>query len=215
MKIALLATVASLSLFASSADAAVNIYINSYTNGSDWGVLAETSGSLDVMGLTRSVQSATLVPTIKGDLAYIFTGKPGAFSYPWGPSTPLDSFTGLTGPTDIGETLATGASYGTGDGFGFNTNGGRVFVATGYVSGSAINSTATWQYKTLTGGEAGSLGLTVGTYVYKLGTDTITVHIGTSAPAVPEPASWALMILGFGVVGATLRNRRKTVLQFG
>lgn len=33
--------------------------------------------------------------------------------------------------------------------------------------------------------------------------------------AVPEPASWALMILGFGMVGATIRSRRKvTRLNF-
>ena len=31
-----------------------------------------------------------------------------------------------------------------------------------------------------------------------------------SGAAVPEPASWALMILGFGGVGATLRRSRKT-----
>ena len=29
------------------------------------------------------------------------------------------------------------------------------------------------------------------------------------APAIPEPASWALMILGFGGVGVMLRNRRR------
>jgi hypothetical protein len=216
MKIALLA-IASASLFASSANAAVDIYVNSYTNGSDWGVLAQTTGSLNVTGFTRAVGSATLVPGIKGDLAYLFTGKPGAFSYPWGPSTLLDSFTGLTGPSDIGATLATGASFGTGDGFGFNTNGGKVFVPTGYVSGSAINSTATWQYLTLAGAGAGSLDLTIGTYVYSLGSDTITLHIGTSAPVapVPEPASWALMICGLGAVGAALRGRRKTAIQFG
>jgi len=32
--------------------------------------------------------------------------------------------------------------------------------------------------------------------------------------AVPEPASWALMILGFGAVGATLRRRRATIPAF-
>ncbi len=32
---------------------------------------------------------------------------------------------------------------------------------------------------------------------------------GTSAAAVPEPASWAMLIAGFGVVGASLRSRRQ------
>ena len=54
------------------------------------------------------------------------------------------------------------------------------------------------------------------------GTYTIAVE-GTSGPhstalsssfsfaaAVPEPASWALMMVGVGVVGGTLRSRKKT-----
>jgi hypothetical protein len=32
-----------------------------------------------------------------------------------------------------------------------------------------------------------------------------------TAAAVPEPASWALMILGFGAVGAALRSRRRPI----
>ena len=31
------------------------------------------------------------------------------------------------------------------------------------------------------------------------------------AAGVPEPASWGLMIGGFGVVGGALRSRRRTV----
>lgn len=34
---------------------------------------------------------------------------------------------------------------------------------------------------------------------------------GTLVPAVPEPATWALMILGFGIVGSALRRRRAQV----
>lgn len=36
------------------------------------------------------------------------------------------------------------------------------------------------------------------------------VTVGT-AGAVPEPASWAMMIAGFGLVGATMRRRRAVV----
>ncbi|MBS0504308.1 MAG: PEP-CTERM sorting domain-containing protein [Proteobacteria bacterium] len=34
--------------------------------------------------------------------------------------------------------------------------------------------------------------------------------------AVPEPATWAMMIAGFGFVGAAMRRRRRTVqVSFG
>lgn len=32
----------------------------------------------------------------------------------------------------------------------------------------------------------------------------------TGAPAVPEPAAWALMLLGFGVIGSQMRRQRRT-----
>ncbi|WP_344698540.1 FxDxF family PEP-CTERM protein [Sphingomonas limnosediminicola] len=34
----------------------------------------------------------------------------------------------------------------------------------------------------------------------------------TPVAAVPEPATWAMMLLGFGVVGFSMRRKRKTVL---
>ena len=36
------------------------------------------------------------------------------------------------------------------------------------------------------------------------------INDAAGAGAVPEPTSWALMILGFGAVGTTLRSRRRT-----
>jgi hypothetical protein len=37
----------------------------------------------------------------------------------------------------------------------------------------------------------------------------------SSAPAVPEPASWALMLGGFGLVGGAMRSRRKAAVSLG
>ncbi len=43
-------------------------------------------------------------------------------------------------------------------------------------------------------------------------TSFVVNRVGGSAPAVPEPATWATMMLGFGVIGYALR--RRTVLRF-
>jgi hypothetical protein len=39
-------------------------------------------------------------------------------------------------------------------------------------------------------------------------------NLSFSAAAVPEPASWAMMIAGFGLVGAAMRRRTKTQLRY-
>jgi hypothetical protein len=39
-------------------------------------------------------------------------------------------------------------------------------------------------------------------------TGSVLASVNTDAPGVPEPASWALMISGFGLAGAMLRRRR-------
>jgi hypothetical protein len=43
-------------------------------------------------------------------------------------------------------------------------------------------------------------------------TNVRQVRIGQNAAAVPEPATWAMMLLGFGAVGYSTRRRRKSVL---
>lgn len=44
------------------------------------------------------------------------------------------------------------------------------------------------------------------------GFDNITFGSSTPGSAVPEPATWAMMIAGFGMAGATLRRRRQVAL---
>jgi hypothetical protein len=41
-----------------------------------------------------------------------------------------------------------------------------------------------------------------------IGFDNIT--LGASSPTVPEPTTWALMLVGFGGLGVALRSRRRT-----
>ncbi len=46
--------------------------------------------------------------------------------------------------------------------------------------------------------------------VISSGTGTLTVTIGAAgSAAIPEPATWAMMLLGFGMVGFGLRSRQK------
>jgi hypothetical protein len=48
-----------------------------------------------------------------------------------------------------------------------------------------------------------------------LGKSSLSIDGGAlppPTPGVPEPASWALMLLGFGAIGATLRSRRGSTL---
>ena len=46
---------------------------------------------------------------------------------------------------------------------------------------------------------------------YDVGLDNLRFDVrAVEATAVPEPASWALMIAGFGLAGAAIRSRRKT-----
>jgi hypothetical protein len=70
---------------------------------------------------------------------------------------------------------------------------GQLDVPVGYVSDGVLSDTSTYAGKTFT-----SLGVTPGTYKWTWGTGTnqnSTLDIGT---AVPEPSTWAMMLLGLG-----------------
>ena len=137
----------------------------------------------------------------------------GSFSYATGD-------TGVLGYADLSAFSVTvaGVTYDLADVntltdyvyFGYDTAGNDFvtnpntcgFSGCGFQSSlSAINSSGTFGF--FFNGAPGayeeySTG-TVGSF------DTITISGGT----VPEPATWALMLVGFGGLGATMRSRRK------
>ncbi len=72
----------------------------------------------------------------------------------------------------------------------------------------AVNSRGIFELRTLFG-QAVSPGTS--TLVIQGAAGALGTYTGSLAYAVPEPAMWALMILGFGVTGAALRTRRRRV----
>ena len=93
-------------------------------------------------------------------------------------------------------------SSGSGDLVGFDSFIQELAVPHGYVSDSPLSDTSTYLSETLS-----SLGVTPGTYEWTWGTganQNFTLEIA----AIPEPSTWAMMLLGFAGLG--LLGYRKT-----
>lgn len=96
-------------------------------------------------------------------------------------------------------------------------------VLTGTISGGAFNGSPVFAVfsptNNFTGGFVGwegldPSGISESTYDEHSGTFSGTmaiIQIGTPPPPTPEPATWALMLLGFGGVGLALRSGRKAL----
>jgi hypothetical protein len=158
-------------------------------------VVATGSGPIDLTGLSLFLvgsTSAGMVPL----LGAITTGPVSL--------GPLSLYTGFTGPTSFGSGSQTFASSGSGDKVGINGTSDFLGVPSGYVSGSALSDTSTYANKTFS-----SLGVTPGTYEWTWGTGTnqnFTLVIGS---AVPEPSTWAMLLLGFAGLGFMAYRRKQ------
>jgi hypothetical protein len=99
----------------------------------------------------------------------------------------------------------------------YNADFGGGFFARNFYDGNDLLTTDGAQ---LFGGTVDAPTFTSGSYTltdYSDESISYNLTIGSAAlPAVPEPASWALMILGFGAVGSAMRYRRsaKAKVQF-
>ena len=121
-----------------------------------------------------------------------------------GPATLSTSvYFGATGPASFGSGSFISASSGSGDIVALLGGGTLVDVPSNYVSGSALSDTSTYANQSFS-----SLGVTPGTYEWTWGTGTnqnFTLVIGS---AVPEPSTWAMLLLGFAGIGAFSYRKR-------
>lgn len=99
-----------------------------------------------------------------------------------------------------------GQTFTFGDG---NANGGigPISPGNGYFRDAATSfANSTGYLANFTLASAG----TVGFFIYDDFLSDNSGGISLSIAAVPEPASWAMMVSGFGLLGAALRRQRKT-----
>jgi hypothetical protein len=171
-------------------------------------VVANGSGTIDLTDLTNFTGTGES-PGITPSGNFIATGQHnGSFAF----------YESITGPVGFGSGGFTGADSGSGSGelVGLNVDvsGPTPVPALGvgldYTSGSAISDSATYSNATFA-----SLGATPGTYVWTWGSgahaDSFTLNIG-AASVVPEPSTWAMMLLGFAGLGYAGHRARRSAI---
>jgi len=164
-------------------------------NQSAGNVVASGTGSLNLAALTLQFSSA-VQPGVQ-------IANPGINIVTIGSAGNANFFGLVTGPSSFasgapGTTLASSASGSVASVFAQAGNS-SVGVPSGYVSGTTITGTATWNATTLA-----ALGLTPGTYVYTWGSggtaDSLTLNISTNPPPVPIPSTVLLAAIGLAAL---------------
>lgn len=105
-----------------------------------------------------------------------------------------------------GSDTADGSYGNAGPGFNLGALVGT-FAADGASGYFLLGTTSTLTFNTTTS----LYGLVNETYAIN---DAGAFSVSAAAAAVPEPSTWAMMILGFGVVGGALRRRQQVRYNF-
>jgi hypothetical protein len=172
-------------------------------------VVATGSGSFDTAALTNDLTIPNVPAFTQSAYATLDIGSTETVLR-------YDDFSNFipVGPTDFGtDPAALSASSGTGDNFGFGEFAqdpspypGLIVVPTGYISGSPLSGTATWDNQTFS-----SLGIVPGSYTWTWGSgptaDSFTIDVNSST--TPEPGTLALSVAAAALL--ILGRRKRSV----
>jgi hypothetical protein len=167
------------------------------------GSCLDLDGSSSVAGSITSTQSFAFGAGDFIRLSYDLSGNQRSGADDW-----------FSGFTFAAATSLVNFGY---DYFGSTVNAGNYFTTGISVQsvGLGLLNEAPFQTRSIffTAGNAGTLNFNIGAF----GTDNVgpildNVNLSIAPGAVPEPATWMMMILGFGIVGAAMRRRKATAL---
>jgi hypothetical protein len=172
-------------------------------------VVVTGSGSIDLSGLVL-VETSSIANAESPTPPALTLGAIAKYSGSIPVSASSDYYSAtFSGPENFGQGSGSFATSGTGNEVGFVNypQGGESYfiVPADYHSGDPLSDSLTFANTTL-----GGLGLAPGSYTYTFGTnDSFVIDIPGQVAAVPEPATWAMMILGFFGVGFMAYRRKQ------
>jgi len=193
--------ITALALFSSTARA--GLIINFAQVGND--VVATGSGSANVSNLNFLLSVPNAQVNVEASTGNYRGGVPGGqFVVYSGLTIPPTGY----GTSNAGFGPGTGTNNTpnstTGDYFGLTGFNGRLFLPDGYVSGTQLSNTATWNNQTLTNLGLAPLG---STFTYSWGSGANADSITINVTAVPEPSSLLCLTLGLSCVALFRRTR--------
>ncbi|MEO6715907.1 MAG: PEPxxWA-CTERM sorting domain-containing protein [Novosphingobium sp.] len=163
----------------------VNFYTGSYEHGGT--VLNEGTFTLTgVDVLYNAVVSANILPTNTKPVGLV----DGVNNFFWVPSGSTYTF-----PNSVDPNLFGGVVHWQGISFT-----GLLAGTYDFTCGLTCGTTQQWASLSTVGGANGTVRITL------TGRDV--------GGAVPEPATWAMMLLGIGMVGASMRRRQKVAVRY-
>jgi hypothetical protein len=189
-----------------------DLLYNFATSASPVALSSLTSASFDFYRDAASTTTATFAPVLRLAMA-----KNGAFAgllvlentYQTQAAAPVDTWTTLSSDLNSGIWWATNASLGP---TFANANGGQKTLSQWIADNAGSNLTVSGLEIGIGSGWANQFyGAVDNVRVNFAGGPSVdsNFEVTAAATAVPEPASWAMMIVGIGAVGGTMRRRRR------